>query len=132
MYKNKLQELCQKKSWRLPVYDTTRAGPPHDPLFTTTVTVNSVPFTSSTPSRTLKLSQNDAAFLAFNHFSEQNPVSSPFLPNLAAFPQPSFSGSLNAAVSQDDGSWRKTRQYRLIFAHCGKPKNRQSVAMADI
>ncbi|KAI5443651.1 double-stranded RNA-binding protein 6 [Lathyrus oleraceus] len=100
MYKNKLQELCQKKSWCLPVYDTTRAGPPHNPLFTTTVTVNSIPFTSSTPSRTLKLSQNDAAFLAFNHFSEQNPISPPFLPNLSTFPQPSFSGSLNAALSQ--------------------------------
>ncbi|XP_058722651.1 double-stranded RNA-binding protein 4-like isoform X3 [Vicia villosa] len=100
MYKNKLQELCQKKAWSLPSYDTTRDGPPHNPVFTTKVTVNSIPFTSSTPLRTLKLSQNDAAMIAFNHFSEQNPIASPFLPNLASFPQPSFPAPLNAAVSQ--------------------------------
>ncbi|CAI8595166.1 unnamed protein product [Vicia faba] len=100
MYKNKLQELCQKKSWTLPVYDTARDGPPHSPLFTTTVTVNSVPFTSLTPSRTSKLSQNDAAMLAFNHFSEQNPISAPFLPNLSSFPQPSFAAPLNALPLQ--------------------------------
>ncbi|XP_045788988.1 uncharacterized protein LOC123884035 isoform X2 [Trifolium pratense] len=99
MYKNKLQELCQKKSWDLPDYETKREGPPHNSRFLTTVTVNSVPFTPPTESRTVKASQNDAAMLAFNHFSQQqqqqqqNPISPPFLPNFSSFPQPAISAS---------------------------------------
>jgi hypothetical protein len=99
MYKNKLQELCQKKAWKLPEYETKREGPPHDARFSTTVTVNSIPFTPPTESRTIKLSQNDAAMLAFNHFSQQqqNPISSPFLPNLSTFPQPTFSATASSS-----------------------------------
>ncbi|XP_027187715.1 double-stranded RNA-binding protein 1-like isoform X2 [Cicer arietinum] len=97
MYKVKLQELCHKKSWSLPEYETTREGPPHNPRFTSTVTVNSIPFTTVSPSRSVKLSQNDAAMIAFNHFSQLNPISSssssPFLPNLSSFPQPHLSTS---------------------------------------
>ncbi|WJX29608.1 HLA class II histocompatibility antigen, DR beta 4 chain [Trifolium repens] len=99
MYKNKLQELCHKKSWNLPEYVTTRKGPPHDSRFSTTVTVNSIPFTNPTEWRTVKLSQNEAAMLAFNHFSQQqqNPISSPFLPNLSTFPQPTFSATASSS-----------------------------------
>jgi dsRNA-specific ribonuclease len=97
MYKNKLQELCHKKSWNLPEYVTTRKGPPHDSRFSTTVTVNSIPFTNPTESRTVKLSQNEAAMLAFNHFShQQNPISPPVLPNLSSFPQPAISASASS------------------------------------
>ncbi|XP_061371688.1 double-stranded RNA-binding protein 4-like isoform X3 [Gastrolobium bilobum] len=97
MYKTKVQELCQKKSWSLPEYETTREGPDHNRRFTSTVTVNGVPFHSPSPCRTVKESQNTAAMLAFNHFSQPNPNPNPN-PNpislcpLYSFPQPSLSG----------------------------------------
>jgi hypothetical protein len=98
MYKNKLKQLCQRKAWKSPEYETKREGPGHDSRFSTTVTVNSIPFTPPTESRTIKLSQNNAAMLAFNHFSPQpqNPISPPFLPNLSSFPQPAISGSASS------------------------------------
>ncbi|PNX98149.1 double-stranded RNA-binding protein 1-like [Trifolium pratense] len=113
MYKKKLQELCQHKSWNLPEYETIREGPQHNSRFSTTVIVNSTPFTSTAQLRTIKLSQNDAAMLAFNHFSQQqNPtIGKPFLPNLSSFPQPVLSTSSTSSYSQD-----KTTSFAQIKA----------------
>jgi dsRNA-specific ribonuclease len=97
MYKHKLYVLCKKNGWKLPEYETKREGPTHAARFSTTVTVNSIPFTTHTESRTIKLSQNEAAMLAFNHFShQQNPISPPVLPNLSSFPQPAISASASS------------------------------------
>ncbi|XP_019451246.1 PREDICTED: double-stranded RNA-binding protein 1-like isoform X2 [Lupinus angustifolius] len=76
MYKTKVQQLCHTKSWNLPVYQTVKDGPDHNPHFISTVTVNVVQFQSPQPTRTAKQSQNDAAKLAFYHFSP-NPDSNP-------------------------------------------------------
>ncbi|KAK4790360.1 hypothetical protein SAY86_017664 [Trapa natans] len=70
MYKSKLQELCQQKHWSLPQYSTTKEGPSHGPRFTTTITVNGISFVTPNPSRSTKESHNDAAMLAFQHFSD--------------------------------------------------------------
>lgn len=40
LYKNLLQELAQKGGHRLPVYETSRSGPPHTPTFISTVEIN--------------------------------------------------------------------------------------------
>ncbi|KDP39670.1 hypothetical protein JCGZ_02690 [Jatropha curcas] len=69
MYKTKLQELCHQKIWNLPSYDTTKEGPDHDPRFRVTVTVNGLSFHSQSPFRSSKHAQNDAAKVAFDHFS---------------------------------------------------------------
>lgn len=69
MYKSKLQVLCQKNSWKLPLYDTVRDGPDHGARFTATVTVNGATFESPGQFTSSKLAQNGAAEVAFNHFS---------------------------------------------------------------
>ncbi|XP_047181239.1 double-stranded RNA-binding protein 1-like [Vigna umbellata] len=111
MYKTKVQELCQRRSWPLPTYDTTREGPDHDPRFTSTVTVNGVSFQTSAPTRNSKSAQNDAAMLAFLHFSPPSSSPSPSpsppspsfpqhtlsLPALSSFPQPSLCNSSSGA-----------------------------------
>ncbi|XP_039006099.1 double-stranded RNA-binding protein 1-like [Hibiscus syriacus] len=74
MYKSRLQELCQKKAWRLPEYNTTKQGQDHNPLFEATVTVNGTSFQSRNPARSSKEAQNDAAHLAFLHFTSPPPL----------------------------------------------------------
>ncbi|XP_061946589.1 double-stranded RNA-binding protein 1-like isoform X4 [Populus nigra] len=86
MYKSKLQELCQQRAWELPAYESSRQGQAHNPRFLATVTVNNVSFHSPSPSNTSKKAQNDAAKLAYEHFSISRPS-----PSLS----PSVSGSLS-------------------------------------
>ncbi|XP_074557574.1 double-stranded RNA-binding protein 1-like isoform X2 [Curcuma longa] len=77
MYKSRLQELCQRRQWRLPEYDTSREGLVHDSLFSATVTVNGSSFRSPDLSRTSKEAQNKAALVAFEQLSEAVPQSPP-------------------------------------------------------
>lgn len=94
MYKTKVQELCQRRSWTLPDYNTTREGPDHDPRFISTVTVNGVSFETPSATRNAKSAQNDAAMLAFLHFSPPSSSSSPSpSPSLSPSPSPSLSPS---------------------------------------
>ncbi|GAU48808.1 hypothetical protein TSUD_406410 [Trifolium subterraneum] len=69
MYKSKLQELCQRRRWRLPRYSATKAGPPHNPSFNASVSVNGVTFTSSNTFNSSKEAHNNAAMKAFLDFS---------------------------------------------------------------
>jgi hypothetical protein len=55
------------QTYPLPEYQKTHEGPPHNPHFSSTVTVNSISFTSPEPARTLKVSQDFAAMVAFHH-----------------------------------------------------------------
>ncbi|XP_015899794.3 double-stranded RNA-binding protein 1 isoform X1 [Ziziphus jujuba] len=114
MYKSKLQELCQQRAWNLPVYNTSKQGLDHNPCFSATVTVNGQAFQTLDVSKSSKEAQNDAAKIAFDHFSLPNPsppiVSSvpnppkPSIPKPSSFPQPSLpstSGSSNAITELD-------------------------------
>jgi dsRNA-specific ribonuclease len=74
MYKSKLQELCQQRAWELPTYESSRQGQAHNPRFLATVTVNNISFHSPSPSNTSKKAQNDAAKLAYEHFSLPLPL----------------------------------------------------------
>jgi dsRNA-specific ribonuclease len=68
MYKSRLQELCQKRRWALSLYDFTREGPPHAPLFCATVVVNGETFsTRDEGKKILKEANNLAAMTALNH-----------------------------------------------------------------
>ncbi|GAV77302.1 dsrm domain-containing protein [Cephalotus follicularis] len=69
MYKSKLQELCQQRGWRLPEYSTDKQGLDHCPTFEATVAVNGFSFKTPSPFRSSKGAQNEAAKLAFLHFS---------------------------------------------------------------
>ncbi|XWS42709.1 hypothetical protein CRYUN_Cryun16bG0037400 [Craigia yunnanensis] len=69
MYKSKLQELCQKRAWNLPEYDTTKRGQDHNPRFEATVIINGKSFQSQNLARSSKEAQNEAAHLAFLHFT---------------------------------------------------------------
>lgn len=110
MYKSKLQELCQQHSWSSPEYTAVKEGPDHNPKFTATVTVNSVQF--HTPSdhqcRSSKDAQNQAAKIAFDHFtapksilqhhsssSSSNSSSPPAPPNPNLNATPSSTGKNN-------------------------------------
>ncbi|MED6109734.1 HLA class II histocompatibility antigen, DR beta 4 chain, variant 2 [Stylosanthes scabra] len=88
MYKTKVQELCQKRSWSLPEYETTRDGPDHNPRFTAAVTVSGIRFETPSPCRSSKEAQNNAAMLAFQQLSsQQHPSSSSFInPSPPPFP----------------------------------------------
>ncbi|XP_020533065.1 double-stranded RNA-binding protein 1 isoform X1 [Jatropha curcas] len=73
MYKTKLQELCQKRQWALPKYSTMKDGPDHNPRFKSSVSVNSHSFDSPFPYKSSKQAQNEAAKIAFLHFTSPSP-----------------------------------------------------------
>ncbi|XP_052111433.1 double-stranded RNA-binding protein 1 isoform X12 [Arachis duranensis] len=135
MYKTKVQELCQKRSWNLPDYETTRDGPDHNPRFTAAVTVNGIRYETPSPCRNSKEAQNNAAMLAFEHLSSQQPsvinpspppfppkprlmlrpkpkpnnipiTGTPTLPGLDSFPQPTLFPGLSSFP-----------QHPSLFAH---------------
>lgn len=89
MYKSKLQELCQQKAWRLPEYNVTKQGLDHNPRFSATVTINGLAFNTVESFRSSKQAQNDAARLAFDHFSTPQPIPNS-IPKISSFPQPSL------------------------------------------
>ncbi|KAF3441435.1 hypothetical protein FNV43_RR15349 [Rhamnella rubrinervis] len=106
MYKSKLQEMCQQRAWTLPEYDTVKHGLDHCPRFSATVTVNGREFRILDHCRSSKEAQNNAAKLAFDHFSlpdsdpnpnpNPNPRPSPSLnPTPTPNPNPSPSPSPN-------------------------------------
>ncbi|XP_054797677.1 double-stranded RNA-binding protein 1-like [Prosopis cineraria] len=75
MYKTKLQELCHQKRWVLPRYSAMKDGPDHIPSFKASVSVNGLTFDSLVPRSSSKLAQNEAAMLAFLHFTSSDPPS---------------------------------------------------------
>nr|KJB80766.1 hypothetical protein B456_013G114500 [Gossypium raimondii] len=95
MYKSRLQELCQKKAWRLPEYNVTKQGQDHNPRFEATVDVNGMSFQSQNPAKSSKEAQNDAAYLAFLHFT------APPLPD---------PGSSNAIANFDSNTTNRSLQ----------------------
>ncbi|XP_034209120.1 double-stranded RNA-binding protein 1-like isoform X6 [Prunus dulcis] len=93
MYKSKLQELCQQRKWRLPEYNATKLGLDHNPRFSASVTINGVAFDTVQLFRSSKEAQNDAARLAFAHFTDPQPRHTNRIPSPSSFPQPSLPAS---------------------------------------
>ncbi|XAR64858.1 hypothetical protein NMG60_11008735 [Bertholletia excelsa] len=89
MFKSKLQELCQRNSWGLPDYATSKDGPAHNPRFTATVTVNGISFNAIDQSSTIKEAHDKAAMLAFHHLSTAVPVPKPKRNPIHRIPKPS-------------------------------------------
>ncbi|GFP91804.1 double-stranded RNA-binding protein 4 [Phtheirospermum japonicum] len=96
MYKSKLQELCQRRSWELPEYSTVKDGPDHMPRFTASVTVHGQVFDTPAQCKSSKDAQNTCARIAFDHF---NALSSP--PQVHHPTESTFSPA--AATSQFQG-----------------------------
>eukprot|EP00252_Welwitschia_mirabilis_P015154 TRINITY_DN3334_c0_g1_i1.p1 TRINITY_DN3334_c0_g1~~TRINITY_DN3334_c0_g1_i1.p1 ORF type:complete len:405 (+),score=100.72 TRINITY_DN3334_c0_g1_i1:226-1440(+) len=62
--KSQLQEYAQKASLPAPVYETTKDGPSHEPVFKASVTVNGVKYESSDGFRNRKSAEQAAAHVA--------------------------------------------------------------------
>ncbi|KAG8376423.1 hypothetical protein BUALT_Bualt09G0061900 [Buddleja alternifolia] len=87
MYKNKLQELCQRRSWELPEYTTVKDGPDHMPAFKAYVKVHGEAFETPEQCKSAKDAQNTVARMAFHHFYVPPPpprVTRPLTPAAAA------------------------------------------------
>ncbi|KAK4492306.1 hypothetical protein RD792_003109 [Penstemon davidsonii] len=69
MYKSKLQELCQKQKWALPKYTLLQKGQNHRPQFKASVVVKGLTFDTPTVSKFSKEAYNEAAKVAFLHFT---------------------------------------------------------------
>ncbi|KAL6145092.1 hypothetical protein ACLB2K_055780 [Fragaria x ananassa] len=103
MFKSKLQEVCQKKAWALPEYSSTKEGVDHDPSFSASVLVNGLTFHTPQSFRSSKLAQNDAARLAFEHFSAAAPLPVS-RPAPSTFPQPSLIAGLPVGSQISDNT----------------------------
>ncbi|KAF7030971.1 hypothetical protein CFC21_042386 [Triticum aestivum] len=81
-YKSQLQVYAQKRHKELPSYDTIQSGPPHAPLFRSTVTIDGRKFESPQDYHTTKEAEFAAARVALMSLcqeanpSEQMPVGS--------------------------------------------------------
>ncbi|CAK7329246.1 unnamed protein product [Dovyalis caffra] len=87
MYKTKLQELCHGRQFGLPRYSAMKDGPDHNPRFKACVSVNGLTFDSSASCKSSKEAHNDAAKIAFLHFSSPPPPSSSMTPDPLAVGQ---------------------------------------------
>lgn len=74
-YKSLLQELAQRENLSKPVYNTTKAGPPHQPTFFSTVEVDNEVF-SGNPARSKKEAELKAAKVAYTCFASRKSLSS--------------------------------------------------------
>ncbi|KAI5577757.1 hypothetical protein BDE02_09G135700 [Populus trichocarpa] len=84
MDKTKLQEVCHKRQWGLPKYSAMKDGPDHTPCFKASVYVNGISFHSSASCKSSKDAHNDAAKMAFLHFTSPPPPSSFMIPGTLA------------------------------------------------
>ncbi|KAL9258912.1 Double-stranded RNA-binding protein 1-like protein [Drosera capensis] len=69
MYKSKLQEYCQSKSWQLPEYTTSSEGPPHGRRFKAVVVVSGVSYETKEEAKSSKSAQNEAARIAYERLN---------------------------------------------------------------
>lgn len=69
MYKSKLQELCHKNKWALPIYSGMKDGLDHNPKYKASVIANGTNFDTINICKSLKDAYNEAAKLAFLNFS---------------------------------------------------------------
>lgn len=69
LYKSLLQELAQKRGFRFPIYDTTKSGPSHMPVFVSTVEIGDDSFQGQ-EARTKKQAEMSAAKVAYIGLTE--------------------------------------------------------------
>ncbi|BFG35021.1 hypothetical protein CerSpe_212950 [Prunus speciosa] len=116
MHKSKLQELCHGKKWGLPRYTAMKDGPDHNPAFKASVSVNGISFDSPVACKSSKQAQNQAAMLAFLHFTsppssfssveptvtaEEHTFESPEFVNTLKGPEHAAANAVSMSSSQD-------------------------------
>ena len=95
MFRSRLQEMCQQRRWAPPVYEHTREGPDHSPLFRATVLVHDEKFSSPDEgARSTKEAYNLAAMAAFEHLAALPAAAAALVPVPAA-PAPPQPGELS-------------------------------------
>ena len=73
MFRSRLQELCQQRRWAPPVFEHTREGPDHSPLFRATVLVHDEKFSS--PDEGARSTKEAYNLAAFEHITRAPPQS---------------------------------------------------------
>ncbi|KAF6160624.1 hypothetical protein GIB67_019564 [Kingdonia uniflora] len=76
VFKSRLQEYAQKIGAVTPVYEATNGGPPHDPSFKCTVTVNNVKYYSLPGFSTRKAAEQSAAEVALFELARTGQIAS--------------------------------------------------------
>ncbi|KAG0497209.1 hypothetical protein HPP92_001900 [Vanilla planifolia] len=128
MHKNRLQELCQRRKWPLPVYTNSRDGADHNPCFGASVTVNGATFDAPNLSKSVKEAQNMAAEVAFHSLSAiaDAPISAPSSP-AAIDDQSTYKSQLQEYVQKRNISILKYDSTREGSAHMLRFKARVTV-----
>ncbi|XP_004299735.1 PREDICTED: double-stranded RNA-binding protein 1 [Fragaria vesca subsp. vesca] len=70
VFKSRLQEYAQKMGIKIPVYETTKEGPSHEPSFRSTVVVNDVRYDSLVGFTHRKAAEQSAAEVALRELSK--------------------------------------------------------------
>ncbi|KAL2939537.1 Double-stranded RNA-binding protein 4 [Bienertia sinuspersici] len=118
-FKNLLQELAQKEYSCLPAYSTTRSGPPHNSIFSSTVEINGESFVGE-EAKAKKLAEMNAAKVAYIALRErkwkQSSVSSEYHVNHAfRSPMTQFTPAAGLTGAYDQGAEAKHTQMKPEF-----------------
>ncbi|XP_052311543.1 double-stranded RNA-binding protein 1-like [Populus trichocarpa] len=129
MDKTKLQEVCHKRQWGLPKYSAMKDGPDHTPCFKASVYVNGISFHSSASCKSSKDAHNDAAKMAFLHFTSPPP---PTKFSLSLSLTPLLSGSFMIPGTLADGpETNETSQELDSHSSVSDPKNYALISSAE-
>ncbi|KAG6763137.1 hypothetical protein POTOM_033673 [Populus tomentosa] len=129
MYKTKLQEVCHKRQWGLPKYSAMKDGPDHTPCFKASVYVNGISFHSSASCKSSKEAHNDAAKMAFLHFTSPPP---PTKFSLSLSLTPLLSGSfMIPGTLADRPETNETSQELDSHSSVSDPKNYALISSAE-
>ncbi|MCL7041201.1 hypothetical protein MKW94_007553 [Papaver nudicaule] len=124
MFKSRLQELCHQKLWGLPNYTSTRDGPDHNPRFKASVLINGVSFDTPDFCKSSKEAQNEAAKLAFQHFSSSDPLYRPKI-ILRDSPSPQSTSPASSTTSIEVNA-NATKEVALP-----QPNQQQNISVKD-
>ncbi|KAJ8771647.1 hypothetical protein K2173_026824 [Erythroxylum novogranatense] len=104
MHKSRLQELCQRRRWELPVYQFRKEGSDHVPRFQATVIVQDCSFSTHSFFNSSKEAQNDAAKVAIDYLSGSQRPSLSYPPLSTSTSTPDRVNESIGEISDDHGA----------------------------
>lgn len=136
-YKSVLHELCQKRGWGVPRYQTKRSGGrDHEPIFESLVTCGSMKAKLPGVGKNVREAEQEAAFLFLSTLNKEKVDESPQTSRLIS----SSSTESNFSVSTDSGSstieeksgllsWKSLRE-DVVYLHPA-PSDVKHIMMID-